>query len=146
MRAIPDGLFALPRDLHYICNMKKEGFSWKKRARSFRYAFAGIRSLIATEHNAWIHCAAAACAIAAGIGFSVSATEWIAIVMCIGGVLAAEGFNSAIEALADRVSPGYDEAVKRTKDIAAGAVLLTAIAAAVTGLIIFVPKIAGLIE
>ena len=51
-----------------------------------------------------------------------------------------------IEALADRVSPGYDEAVKRTKDIAAGAVLLTAIAAAVTGLIIFVPKIAGLIE
>ena len=132
----------MPRDLHYICNMKKERFSWKKRARSFRYAFAGIRSLIATEHNAWIHCAAAACAVAAGIGFNVSATEWIAIVLCIGGVLAAEGFN----ALADRVSPGYDEAVKRTKDIAAGAVLLTAIAAAVTGLIIFVPKIAGLIE
>ena len=146
MRAIPDGLLALPRDLHYICNMKKERFQLEKAGEKFSLRVCGIRSLIATEHNAWIHCAAAACAIAAGIGFSVSATEWTAIVLCIGGVLAAEGFNSAIEALADRVSPGYDEAVKRTKDIAAGAVLLTAIAAAVTGLIIFVPKIAGLIE
>ena len=53
--------------------------------------------------------------------------------------------NSAIEALADRVSPGYDEAIKRTKDLAAGAVLLTAIAAAAVGLLIFIPKIMNLL-
>ena len=50
-------------------------------------------------------------------------------------------FLSAIEALADRVSPAYDEAIKRTKDLAAGAVLLLAIASAVVGLIIFLPKL-----
>ena len=60
-------------------------------------------------------------------------------------VLAAEAVNSAIEALADRVSPGYDEAIKRTKDLAAGAVLLTAIAAAAVGLLIFIPKIMNLL-
>lgn len=59
----------------------------------------------------------------------------------IGSVLAAEAFNSAIEALADRVNESYDEAIKRTKDLASGAVLLLAIAAAVVGLIIFVPKL-----
>lgn len=56
-------------------------------------------------------------------------------------VLSAEAVNSAIEALADRVSPAYDEAIKRTKDLAAGAVLLLAIASAVVGLIIFLPKL-----
>lgn len=124
--------------------MKKEKFSWRKRARSFRYAFAGIRALITTEHNAWIHCAVAAGVIAAGALSGISPAEWIAIALCIGGVLAAEGFNSAIEALADRVSPEYDEAVKRTKDLAAGAVLLIAIAAVAVGLIIFVPKFTSL--
>lgn len=124
--------------------MKKEKFRWKKRAKSFRYAFAGIWSLISTEHNARIHCIAAICAVTAGIIFNISAIEWTVIVLCIGAVLAAESFNSAIETLSDRVSSSYDEAVKRTKDIAAGAVLLTAIAAATAGLIIFVPKIINL--
>ena len=59
----------------------------------------------------------------------------------VGLVLSAEAVNSAIEALADRVSPAYDEAIKRTKDLAAGAVLLLAIASAVVGLIIFLPKL-----
>lgn len=66
---------------------------------------------------------------------------WIVICLCIGLVLSAEAVNSAIEALADRVSPAYDEAIKRTKDLAAGAVLLLAIASAVVGLIIFLPKL-----
>lgn len=71
----------------------------------------------------------------------LSSMEWIVICLCIGLVLSAEAVNSAIEALADRVSPAYDEAIKRTKDLAAGAVLLLAIASAVVGLIIFLPKL-----
>lgn len=62
----------------------------------------------------------------------------------IGSVLAAEAFNTAIEALCDFASPAYQEAIKHTKDLAAGAVLIVAIAAAVVGLLIFIPKIMAL--
>ena len=113
--------------------MKNSGFTWRKRLRSFKYAFHGIWLLVRYEHNAWIHCFAAVCVVVAG--------EWIVITFAIGLVLAAEAINSSIEALADLVSPGYNEAIKRTKDLAAGAVLILAIAAAVVGLIVFVPKL-----
>ena len=117
--------------------MKNSGFTLRKRALSFKYAFHGIFLLISREHNAWIHCFAAVCVITAGIFVGLSSMEWIVICLC----LSAEAVNSAIEALADRVSPAYDEAIKRTKDLAAGAVLLLAIASAVVGLIIFLPKL-----
>lgn len=121
--------------------MKNDGFTLRKRLRSFKFAFNGIKLLITREHNAWIHCFAAVCVIIAGFTFSISTTEWIAVTFAIGTVLAAEAVNSSIEAIADFVSPGYNEAIKRTKDLAAGAVLILAIAAAIVGLIIFVPKI-----
>lgn len=119
----------------------KEKFSWRKRIESFRYAFRGIRWLIQDEHNAWIHMAAAVGVVIAGLFFGLSSVEWIAVCIVIGVVLAAEAVNTAIETLADLVSPGYNELVKRAKDLAAGAVLLVAIAAVLVGIIIFVPKI-----
>lgn len=121
--------------------MKNDGFTLRKRLRSFKFAFNGIKLLITREHNAWIHCFAAVCVIIAGVAFGISTTEWIAVTFAIGTVLAAEAVNSSIEAIADFVSPGYNEAIKRTKDLAAGAVLILAIAAAIVGLIIFVPKV-----
>lgn len=121
--------------------MKNKGFTVKKRWQSFRYAFNGIKLLLCREHNAWIHCFAAVCVVSAGWFFHISREEWIFVVGAIGGVFAAEAINSSIETLADLVSPGYNEAIKRTKDLAAGAVLLIAIAAAITGLIIFIPYI-----
>ncbi|MEG1748663.1 MAG: diacylglycerol kinase family protein [Tannerellaceae bacterium] len=121
--------------------MQEKHFSFKKRALSFRYAFNGIRLMLKNEHNAWIHCFAAGCVVVAGCVFGLSRMEWVAITIVIGGVLAAEAINSAIEALADFVSPEYNEAIKRTKDLAAGAVLLMAIAAAVVGVLIFGGKI-----
>lgn len=121
--------------------MKNDGFTLRKRLKSFRFAFNGIRLLITREHNAWIHCFAAVCVITAGYIVGLTSTEWIAITITIGVVLAAEAVNSSIEALADLVSPGYNEAIKRTKDLAAGAVLILAIAAAIVGLIIFTPKL-----
>ena len=72
---------------------------------------------------------------------NLSAEEWIVIAFAIGLVLAAEAINSSIEALADLVSPEYNEAIKRTKDLAAGAVLILAITAAIVGLIVFIPKL-----
>lgn len=122
--------------------MKNDGFTFRKRIKSFRFAFNGIRLLITKEHNAWIHCFAAVCVLIAGALLGLSRMEWVAVAIVIGAVLAAEAVNSSIEALADLVSPEYNEAIKRTKDLAAGAVLLMAIAAAAVGLVIFIPKLA----
>lgn len=122
--------------------MKNNGFTLRKRLRSFGYAFHGIRLLITQEANAWIHCFAAVCVVVAGFFFGISVSEWIAVIFAIGMVLAAEAVNTAVEALADRVTQEYDEAIKRTKDLASGAVLILAIAAAIIGCIIFIPKIA----
>lgn len=121
--------------------MKDSRFSLRKRAKSFHYAFSGILLLIRQEHNARIHCLATTCVIIAGFWFTISPTEWIAVFLSIGGVLATEAINSSIETLCDLVSPEYHEAIKKTKDLAAGAVLLIAIAAAATGTVIFLPKI-----
>lgn len=121
--------------------MNNTRFSWRARARSFKYAGSGIVALIKGEHNARIHCFAAVAVIAAGIWLHLEAWEWVAVCMCIGGVFMAEGFNSAIEALADKTCSTPDPLIKRAKDIAAGAVLLFVMAAVVTGGIIFVPKL-----
>lgn len=126
--------------------MKNNGFTFRKRLRSFRYAFHGIWLLVTKEHNAWIHCFAAVCVVIAGILLEISKMEWIACVSMIGAVMAAEAINSAVEAMADFVSPQYSEAIKRTKDLAAGAVLLLAIAAAIVGGIVFFPKLWALCQ
>ena len=124
--------------------MQNKKFSFQARLRSFKYAFQGLGALIRNEHNARIHLFAAICVMIAGIIFSVSTVEWLVISLAIGAVFAAEAFNSSIEALSDLVSPGYNEKIKKAKDFAAAAVLITAVAAATAGLIIFIPKIAGL--
>lgn len=126
--------------------MNNNGFTFRKRLRSFRYAFNGIRLLVTKEHNAWIHCFAAVCVVIAGILLEISKMEWIACVSMIGAVMAAEAINSAVEAMADFMSPQYSEAIKRTKDLAAGAVLLLAIAAAIVGGIVFFPKLWALCQ
>ncbi len=65
--------------------------------------------------------------------------EWVAIILCIGMVLATELINTAIERLVDLISPDRNPIAGQIKDIAAGAVLICAIAAAIVGLIIFIP-------
>jgi diacylglycerol kinase (ATP) len=125
--------------------MKQKNFSIKKRMQSFKYAFNGLRILLCEESNAWIHFCIAICVIAAGFVFKISTTEWIIVVFCIGFVFALELLNSAIENMADFVSKEYHDLIKKTKDLAAGAVLVGAIASAIIGLIIFTPKIIGLL-
>jgi len=116
-------------------------FSIKQRIKSFTYAFNGLKLLILHEHNARIHAVAAACAVAMGWFYGIAVSEWIAIIFAIALVIAFEIVNSAIEKLADVVSPHYLPAIKGVKDLAAAAVLVAAIAAFIIGLIIFTPKI-----
>ena len=124
--------------------MKKEKFSLKKRARSFGYAFNGIATLLRDEHNSRIHLFAMACVIVLGLLLGISPTEWCIVALCCGGVLMAEAMNSAVEALADLVSPDFHPLIKKAKDVGAAGVLMMAIAAAAAGLIIFLPKIIAL--
>jgi len=119
---------------------KNNRFSIKKRRHSFIYAFKGIIYAIKTQHNLWIHLTASVLVVVFGFYFQISIYEWIAVILCIGSVITSEIFNSAIEALTDLVSPDYNEKAGLVKDLAAGAVLISAIISAIIGLIIFIPK------
>ncbi len=121
--------------------MAKNKFSIKKRLKSFKYAFSGLLLFLKTEHNAWIHIFAALMAISFGIALKISTIEWLFLVVAIASVLSAEAFNTAIEKLTDMAKPSYNDIAGVIKDISAGAVLIVAIAALVTGLVIFLPKI-----
>ena len=118
----------------------------RRRLRSFRYAGRGIAAMIRSEPNARIHVLAAVLVILAGCGFGIERGEWLAIALAIGGVFCAEGFNSAFEALCDVASPGRDPRVERAKDVAAGAVLLAALAALAVGVIVFGGRILALLS
>jgi diacylglycerol kinase (ATP) len=124
----------------------KKPFTLKDRLKSFVYAFKGIRYAMASQHNLWIHIVCACIAIMLGFVFNINTTQWIAIVLSIGLVMAAEVFNSAIESLVDMVSPVYNKKAGIVKDMAAAAVLITAIMAAIVGIIIFLPSILHLFK
>lgn len=117
----------------------------KARKRAFGYAFKGIAALFREEAHAKIHLCVAILVVIAGFFFRLSSMEWCAILICIGAVLMGEAFNSAIEALADKISPGYDPLIGKAKDLGAAAVLLFVFAAVAVGLIIFIPKILSFI-
>lgn len=116
-------------------------YDFKKQLRSFKFAFKGIATCFGKEQNFDFHIIATVVTIVAGCCLNITRYEWIAVTICIGMVITAEMFNSAIERIVNFVSPDYNLDAGKIKDIAAGAVLVTAIAAAVTGLLIFVPHI-----
>lgn len=124
---------------------EKEKFSIAKRLKSFTYAFNGLKVLFAEEHNSRIHLFATVCVIIAGALLKLSVLEWAAVAFAVGLVFSGEIFNSAIEDLSDVVCPERDDRIKKVKDLAAAAVLVNAIAAAVIGLLVFVPKIIQLL-
>jgi diacylglycerol kinase (ATP) len=114
-------------------------FQFTGRIRSFRHAIAGIIRMIRCQHNAWIHGAATLIVLAAAFLFRVSPADWCWIILAISIVWTAEALNTAFEFLADAASPGFHPLVRDAKDVAAGAVLLTAVAAFIIGVIIFWP-------
>jgi diacylglycerol kinase (ATP) len=116
-------------------------FQFTGRVRSFRYAFAGIVRMLRCQHNAWLHLGVTIIVVAAGFFFDVSAREWCWIILAISVVWTAEALNTAFEFLADAASPQFHPLVRDAKDVAAGAVLITATGATVIGVIIFWPHI-----
>lgn len=116
-------------------------FSFRARLNSFRHAWSGLKTVIREEHNARIHLMVMLVALGAAWYFRITPAEWAMVLLCIGLVVSLEIVNSAIEKLADAVSPERNEQIKRVKDLAAAAVLVSAIIAAVVGLMVFVPRI-----
>ena len=114
--------------------------------QSFGHALRGLGEVLATQFNARIHAAAALAVALLGWALEVSALEWVALTLAVAGVWAAEAFNTAFEALCDAASPGFDERVRRAKDIAAGGVLVAAGAAAAVGGIVFGPPLLRLLN
>jgi diacylglycerol kinase (ATP) len=116
-------------------------FSIRHRLRSFGYAFQGAKTLLLTQHNAWIHAVATAGVLVAAIVCRVSKVEWALLVFAIALVWLAEAMNTAIEFLADEVSEEKRERIGKAKDTAAFGVLVCAIAAAIIGSIVFLPHV-----
>ena len=114
-----------------------EQLSVVKRAKSFSHAGRGLWLFVKTTPNAWIHLVIFTVAIAAGFWFSITTIEWALLIIMGTMVLAAEAFNTAIEIDMDLTSPEYHPYARDTKDVAAAAVLITAIAAIATGFLIF---------
>jgi diacylglycerol kinase (ATP) len=101
--------------------------------------------MIASQHNARIHVVATFAAVGLGIFVRVSRLEWIALVFAIVSVWTAEAINTALELLCDVASPEFHPLVRAAKDVAAGAVLICAVGATTTGLLVFGPRLATLL-
>lgn len=112
----------------------------QKRLKSFIYAGKGIVYLFRTQPNAWIHSLLTLLVIFFGFFFQIDVLEWSILLITIAMVLAAEGFNTALETVVDLVSPEYHRLAEIAKDVASGAVLITAFFAALVGLLIFLPR------
>lgn len=124
--------------------MTKAAFTIRARLRGIGYAVNGIGFMLQTQHNAWLHLAATLGVCAAGLILGIRADDWRWVIVAIVLVWVAEAMNTAFEHLCDVVSPQFHESVQRSKDIAAGAVLICAVGAVCLGLIVFVPYLARL--
>lgn len=122
-------------------NNTKKPFSIKTRFQSFRYAINGLWFVLKYEHNAWLHLCAAIFVITMSFYFQIKPLEWLIIIITISLVLITETINTAIERLCDFLHPEKHPSIGIIKDIAAGAVLITAISAMIVGFIIFIPYI-----
>jgi diacylglycerol kinase len=118
-------------------------FTLAARCKSLGYAFEGIALMLKTQHNAWLHLAASVAVTALAWRCGVSASDWRWLLAAMAMVWVAETMNTAVEFLCDVVSPEYALAVKGAKDIAAGAVLIAAAAAALIGVLTFWPLVSN---
>jgi len=116
----------------------------KKRIASFGFAFKGLKTLVRTQPNARIHLLATLVVISAGCYFPLPPSEWLWLVLAIAGVWVTEALNTSLEFLTDLVSPDYHPLAGHAKDVAAAAVLISAIAAVLIGLLIFLPYLSAI--
>lgn len=111
------------------------------RLRSFRYAFTGWGYVLRTQRNTWIHAAASIAVVLLGWWVGLQALEWAIIFIAITLVWMAEFLNTALEAVVDLASPQQHPLAKVGKDVGAAAVLLSALAAVIIGILVLGPPL-----
>ena len=109
--------------------------------KSLKYAIEGIEKCFLRERNLKIHIFIMGCVIICGFAFHISYFEWMICLLLFAIVISLELVNTAIEAVVDLCSPQKHPLAKYAKDVAAGAVLVSAIIAVLIGLLIFIPRI-----
>jgi diacylglycerol kinase len=120
-------------------HMSNPQLTFTGRLRSVRIATHGIATMIRSQQNAWIHAVATVSVIGVGIGLRLTTAEWCWIVLAIMAVWTAEALNTAIEFLTDVASPTFNPIAGKAKDVAAGAVLISAAGAIVIGVLVLGP-------
>jgi len=124
----------------------EQSLTFTGRLRSIWCAMNGIGIMLRSQQNAWIHAAVTAAACVAGLLLGLSAAEWCWIVSAIVAVWTAEALNTAFEFLTDVASPSFHPIAGKAKDVAAGAVLISAIGSLVIGTIVFGPRLLVLVR
>ncbi|WP_295335067.1 diacylglycerol kinase [Flavobacterium sp.] len=119
---------------------EKDNSFFSGRLKSVGFAVKGALKLITTEHSVMVQSSLAVLMIIAGFYFKIDRYEWMMQILAFGLVLGVESLNTAVEKIADFIHPEYHERIGFIKDIAAGAVMLAALAAIAVGLLIYVPK------
>ena len=114
------------------------------RMKGAKYACKGALILLRTEASIQVQFTIAVLLTIAGFYFEISSTEWMFQIISIGLIISIEGLNTAIEEIADFIHPEFHNKIGLIKDIAAGAVFISAIASTIVGLIIYIPKIIAL--
>jgi len=118
-------------------------FSFTGRIRSFTYAIRGVGLMLKSQHNAWIHATASIVVLIVGAILHLTKAEWCWLVIAIMSVWTAEAMNTALEFLADVATTKSHPVIGKAKDVAAGAVLISAIGSVVIALLILGPRIIG---
>jgi undecaprenol kinase/diacylglycerol kinase (ATP) len=114
--------------------------------RSLRFAINGIYHFFRRERNGQIQGVIGSLSIVAGIFLGLTRTEWMALLLCTALVISLEMLNSAIERICNMYTTEYHPAVKIIKDVAAAAVLWSAIMALIIGVLIFLPHLLVLLR
>ena len=130
--------------MKWISKGKKKKYSIKRFFKSFSYAFMGIIEALRTEQNLLFDFIYAILTIILGIVLKLSLIEFAIVLLAIGLVISLEMVNTAIEYAIDMAMPEIHPLAKISKDVAGGAVLVSAIVAFIVGLIIYVPKVIDL--
>lgn len=121
-------------------------FSVMERIASIKCAGRGVLLMLRSQHNAWIHTVATVAVIMIGLALGITRLEWCLIVLACAAVWTAETLNTAFEYLADATNKEFHPVIGQAKDMAAGAVLITALGAVITGVLVLVPHLIRVIR
>lgn len=109
----------------------------KGLSKSFNFAFRGIKNCIISERNMRIHIVISIFVLFFSSFYDFSKTDYVLLFLAISSVISCEMMNTAVESIVDLTSPSFNKLAQIAKDIAAGAVFVSAFFAAVIGFILF---------